>query len=166
MIEATRRRSPALSGSAMRRLMTRPIHAHLAVAAQPRLVPAEAPADVAEEIPADAVAPVTADTAVDVPALSEPKADAADADLTRLLEFVPRLAELAAYARPIHLSERFDSPDLIRLLAHRSTAFGVVLRFALALKTPAVRNTIVQFLINSDLASHLAMLPLWPSRGP
>ncbi|HEV2541737.1 MAG TPA: hypothetical protein VGU70_03115 [Methylobacterium sp.] len=80
--------------------MTRPIHAHLAVAAQPRLVPAEAPADVAEEIPADAVAPVTADTAVDVPAPSEPEADAADADLTRLrLEVAMMKAALAAERR-------------------------------------------------------------------
>ncbi|CAO4137770.1 hypothetical protein [Methylorubrum aminovorans] len=100
MIEATRRRSPALSGSAMRRLMTRPIHAHLAVAAQPRLVPVEAPADVAEENPADAVAPATADTDVDLLAPSQPEADAGEADLTRLrLEVAMMKAALAAERR-------------------------------------------------------------------
>jgi hypothetical protein len=96
MIEATRRRSPALSGSAMRRLMTRPIHAHLAVAAQPRLVPADAPADVAEAVPAEAAAPVTAEGA----APSGPEADAGDADLTRLrLEVAMMKAALAAERR-------------------------------------------------------------------
>lgn len=100
MIEATRRRSPALSGSAMRRLMTRPIHAHLAVAAQPRLVPMEAPADVVEENPADAVAPATADTDVDLLAPSQPEADAGEADLTRLrLEVAMMKAALAAERR-------------------------------------------------------------------
>lgn len=100
MIEATRRRSPALSGSAMRRLMTRSIHAHLAVAAQPRLVPTEAPADVAEEHPADAVVPLTADTDVDVLAPSEPEAGAGEADLTRLrLEVAMMKAALAAERR-------------------------------------------------------------------
>lgn len=104
MIEATRRRSPALSGSAMRRLMTRPIHAHLAVAAQPRLVPVEAPAetpaDLAEENPADAVALATADTDVDLLAPSQPEADAGEADLTRLrLEVAMMKAALAAERR-------------------------------------------------------------------
>ncbi|MGA5255447.1 hypothetical protein [Methylorubrum aminovorans] len=80
--------------------MTRPIHAHLAVAAQPRLVPVEAPADVAEENPADAVAPATADTDVDLLAPSQPEADAGEADLTRLrLEVAMMKAALAAERR-------------------------------------------------------------------
>ncbi len=100
MIEATRRRSPALSGSAMRRLMTRPIHAHLAVAAQPRLVPVEAPADVAEENPADAVAPAPADPDVVLLAPSQPEAAGGGAGLTRLrLEVAMMKAALAAERR-------------------------------------------------------------------
>nr|WP_318288096.1 hypothetical protein [Methylobacterium sp. CLZ] len=78
--------------------MTRPIHAHLAVAAQPRLVPVEPPAEVVEENPADAVAPATADTDVDLLAPSE--ADAGEADLTRLrLEVAMMKAALAAERR-------------------------------------------------------------------
>ena len=49
MIEATRRRSPAPTGSAMRRLMTRPIHAQLGAAAQPRPAVTEAAVDASDE---------------------------------------------------------------------------------------------------------------------
>jgi len=84
MIEATRRRSPAPTGSAMRRLMTRPIHAHLAVAAQPRAVVAEAP-EAVTEAPAEVPAPT-------------PEAD--EADLVRLrLEVAMMKAALAAERR-------------------------------------------------------------------
>jgi len=84
MIEATRRRSPAPTGSAMRRLMTRPIHAHLAVAAQPRAVVAEAP-EAVTEAPAEVPAPLP----------STP-----EADLVRLrLEVAMMKAALAAERR-------------------------------------------------------------------
>ncbi len=87
MIEATRRRSPAPTGSAMRRLMTRPIHAHLAVAAQPRAVVAEAP-EAVTEAPAEVPAPLP----------STPEAD--EADLVRLrLEVAMMKAALAAERR-------------------------------------------------------------------
>lgn len=102
MIEATKRRSPAPSGSAMRRLMTRPIHAHLAVVAQPRTVPAEPAADVAPEAPAQGTAQVTADAPVEHPAspAAEAVTDAGEADLTRLrLEVAMMKAALAAERR-------------------------------------------------------------------
>ncbi|MEE7458127.1 hypothetical protein MPAR168_17240 [Methylorubrum populi] len=75
MIEATRRRSPAPTGSAMRRLMTRPIQAQLSGAAQPHLTVVQAP-----------------------PAADEPE-EAAD-DLARLrLEVMMMKAALAAERR-------------------------------------------------------------------
>ncbi len=102
MIEATRRRSPAPSGSAMRRLMTRPIHAHLAAAVQPRVVVAEVAAEPVTQAPADAVAQIVADAPVEAPApLSfAPEADAGEADLARLrLEVAVMKAALAAERR-------------------------------------------------------------------
>ncbi|AMB45175.1 hypothetical protein Y590_09695 [Methylobacterium sp. AMS5] len=102
MIEATRRRSPAPSGSAMRRLMTRPIHAHLAAAVQPRAVVAEVAAEAMTQAPAEAMAPIVVDAPADVPTpLSfEPEADAAEADLARLrLEVAVMKAALAAERR-------------------------------------------------------------------
>ncbi|OHV18247.1 hypothetical protein BK022_00780 [Methylorubrum extorquens] len=102
MIEATRRRSPAPSGSAMRRLMTRPIHAHLAAAVQPRVVVAEVAAETVTQAPADAVAQIVADAPVEAPApLSfAPEADAGEADLARLrLEVAVMKAALAAERR-------------------------------------------------------------------
>lgn len=102
MIEATRRRSPAPSGSAMRRLMTRPIHAHLAAAVQPRAVVAEVAAEPVTQAPADAVAQIVADAPVEAPApLSfAPEADAGEADLARLrLEVAVMKAALAAERR-------------------------------------------------------------------
>lgn len=102
MIEATRRRSPAPSGSAMRRLMTRPIHAHLAAAVQPRTVVAEVTAEPVTQAPADAVVQIVADAPADVPApLSfEPEAAAGEADLARLrLEVAVMKAALAAERR-------------------------------------------------------------------
>lgn len=98
MIEATRRRSPAPSGSAMRRLMTRPIHAHLAAAVQPRTVAAEP----VTQAPADAVVQIVADAPAEAPApLSfAPEADAGEADLARLrLEVAVMKAALAAERR-------------------------------------------------------------------
>ncbi|GJE82642.1 hypothetical protein [Methylorubrum thiocyanatum] len=98
MIEATKRRSPAPSGSAMRRLMTRPIHAHLAVVAQPRTIPAEPAADMAPE----AAAQVTADAPGEHPASPSSEAGTAtgEADLTRLrLEVAMMKAALAAERR-------------------------------------------------------------------
>jgi hypothetical protein len=98
MIEATKRRSPAPSGSAMRRLMTRPIHAHLAVVAQPRTILAEPAADLATE----AAAQVTADAPVEHPASPSSEAGTAtgEADLTRLrLEVAMMKAALAAERR-------------------------------------------------------------------
>lgn len=75
MNEATRRRSPAPNDSAMRRLMTRPIHAHRAVAAPVRPVAPEALAPSAE-------------------------ADESSADLARLrLEVAVMKAALAAERR-------------------------------------------------------------------
>ncbi|MBD8905151.1 hypothetical protein [Methylorubrum zatmanii] len=77
MIEASRRRSPAPTGSAMRRLMTRPIQAHLAGTAQPGSVVAPLPAS----------AP-------------EPEDDNAASDLARLrLEVAMMKAALAAERR-------------------------------------------------------------------
>ncbi|KQQ30695.1 hypothetical protein ASF53_18135 [Methylobacterium sp. Leaf123] len=102
MIEATRRRSPAPSGSAMRRLMTRPIHAHLAAAVQPRAVVAEVAAEPVTQAPADAVAPIAVDAATDIsaPLSVEPEADAGEADLARLrLEVAMMKAALAAERR-------------------------------------------------------------------
>lgn len=106
MIEATRRRSPAPSGSAMRRLMTRPIHAHLAAAVQPRVVVAEVAAEPVTQAPADAVAQIVADAPADAPAdvpapLSfAPEAAAGEADLARLrLEVAVMKAALAAERR-------------------------------------------------------------------
>lgn len=102
MIEATRRRSPAPSGSAMRRLMTRPIHAHLAAAVQPRTVVAEVAAEPVTQAPADAVVQIVADAPIDVPApLSfAPEAAAGEADLARLrLEVAVMKAALAAERR-------------------------------------------------------------------
>ncbi|ACK83152.1 protein of unknown function [Methylorubrum extorquens DM4] len=102
MIEATRRRSPAPSGSAMRRLMTRPIHAHLAAAVQPRAVVAEVAAEAVTQAPADAVVQIVADAPADVPApLSfAPEAAAGEADLARLrLEVAVMKAALAAERR-------------------------------------------------------------------
>ncbi|MEH3118618.1 MAG: hypothetical protein PGN25_13755 [Methylorubrum populi] len=78
MIEATRRRSPAPNGSAMRRLMMRPLQTHLAGSLPPRAIEAEA----------------------DDPPPSEPEADAASADLARLrLEVAMMKAALAAERR-------------------------------------------------------------------
>ncbi|BAU90745.1 hypothetical protein MPPM_2140 [Methylorubrum populi] len=92
MIEATRRRSPALSGSAMRRLMTRPIHAHLAGTVPPRALVAEVPSDIATDAHADA--PMAA------PALPNSETGSADADLARLrLEVAVMKAALAAERR-------------------------------------------------------------------
>lgn len=106
MIEATRRRSPAPSGSAMRRLMTRPIHAHLAGAVQPRAFVSESAAEAVTKAPAEAVAQVVveapADALAQVPAslLSEPEVDTGEADLTRLrLEVAMMKAALAAERR-------------------------------------------------------------------
>ncbi|ABY30427.1 hypothetical protein ASF55_03505 [Methylobacterium sp. Leaf119] len=102
MIEATRRRSPAPSGSAMRRLMTRPIHAHLAAAVQPRAVVAEVAAEAVTQAPADAVVQIVADAPAEAPApLSfAPEAAAGEADLARLrLEVAVMKAALAAERR-------------------------------------------------------------------
>ena len=102
MIEATRRRSPAPSGSAMRRLMTRPIHAHLAAAVQPRTVAAEVAAEPVTQAPADAVVQIVADAPAEAPApLSfAPEAAAGEADLARLrLEVAVMKAALAAERR-------------------------------------------------------------------
>ena len=96
MIEATRRRSPALSGSAMRRLMTRPIHAHLAGTVPPRAVVAEVPSDVVSDTPADDMA----DEPAQGPAVSTSEPGAAEADLVRLrLEVAMMKAALAAERR-------------------------------------------------------------------
>nr|WP_245517433.1 hypothetical protein [Methylorubrum sp. Q1] len=98
--------------------MTRPIHAHLAAAVQPRAVVAEvaaeamtqapaeamaqAPAEAVTQAPAEAMAQIVVDAPADVPTpLSfEPEADAAEADLARLrLEVAVMKAALAAERR-------------------------------------------------------------------
>ncbi len=100
MIEATKRRSPAPSGNAMRRLMTRPIHAHLAVAAQPQVVPAAPSAEAVTESPAEAVAEITADGPAEALAHLPSEADAGEADFARLrLEVAMMKAALAAERR-------------------------------------------------------------------
>lgn len=96
MIEATRRRSPAPSGNAMRRLMTRPIHAHLAGAAQPRSVVADAAADAPVEAAAESPIEISKEAPAPVPA----EAAAGEADLARLrLEVAMMKAALAAERR-------------------------------------------------------------------
>lgn len=59
---------PGPSGSAMRRLMTRPIHAHLAAAVQPRTVAAEVAAEPVTQAPADALVQIVADAPAEAPA--------------------------------------------------------------------------------------------------
>ncbi|MCP1536473.1 hypothetical protein [Methylorubrum extorquens] len=82
--------------------MTRPIHAHLAAAVQPRAVVAEVAAEAVKQAPADAVVQIVADAPADVPApLSfAPEAAAGEADLARLrLEVAVMKAALAAERR-------------------------------------------------------------------
>ncbi|WP_286134128.1 hypothetical protein [Methylobacterium sp. Leaf123] len=82
--------------------MTRPIHAHLAAAVQPRAVVAEVAAEPVTQAPADAVAPIAVDAATDIsaPLSVEPEADAGEADLARLrLEVAMMKAALAAERR-------------------------------------------------------------------